>query len=240
MSNSDKKSKELFSEIISDIKSGKYKEGSLLPSEEQICKKYKVGRSTVREALKVLEILNIVDIRVGIGTSLKKLSVDFLFQPTAMLFSPDLDFLLDLLEFRKFFEKIVLEIVIQKISEKEIDELQEILDHSDFYYQRKNIEKFSEFDFMFHEILSKQTKNIIIISLFTLIYPYLRYTIPRTLDEKEMSRSLNSHKEILKYIKKMDNKGALEALNKHIEEVGEVYKKSFQKKFNNSEKNGSK
>ncbi len=64
-------------EIIEDaIKSGVYKDGDKLPSENRLCLKYGVSRITVRQALNILEQKNLVYTVHGKGTFVKKLVID--------------------------------------------------------------------------------------------------------------------------------------------------------------------
>lgn len=54
--------------LAAQIESGALKEGELLPSEAQLCETHGVSRHTVREAIRALAGLGLVDARPGIGT----------------------------------------------------------------------------------------------------------------------------------------------------------------------------
>ena len=58
------------------ILDGTFNVGELLPSEEQLATQFAVGRRSVREALKVLEARGLVEIRMGIGTRVKRNDLD--------------------------------------------------------------------------------------------------------------------------------------------------------------------
>ncbi len=62
--------------LVSLIVKGAFKPGDRLPSERQLAKKLKVGRSTIREALQSLGLMNLVDIQPGRGTFVKEIDMD--------------------------------------------------------------------------------------------------------------------------------------------------------------------
>ena len=62
---------QLVEKIENDIQFGKIKSNEKLPSENEICRKYKVSRTTVREALKVLRDRKIIYTVHGKGSFLR-------------------------------------------------------------------------------------------------------------------------------------------------------------------------
>ena len=64
----EKLSDRVATRIRYDIKDGKYKAGEKIPAEPELMKKYAVGRSSVREAIKSLAIAGILQVKQGDGT----------------------------------------------------------------------------------------------------------------------------------------------------------------------------
>src|SRR5271170_6288918 len=62
-------SDEIVDQIISLISKGDLKPGQRLPSERELCKNFGAGRSSLREALRCLCIVGVLNARVGEGTS---------------------------------------------------------------------------------------------------------------------------------------------------------------------------
>ena len=62
--------------LVSLIVKGTFKPGDKLPSERQLAKKLQVGRSTIREALQSLALVNLVDMQPGRGTFIKEIDMD--------------------------------------------------------------------------------------------------------------------------------------------------------------------
>jgi molybdopterin/thiamine biosynthesis adenylyltransferase/DNA-binding transcriptional regulator YhcF (GntR family) len=66
----------VVTKLVSLIAKGTFKPGDRLPSERQLSRKLQVGRSTIREALQSLALMNLIDIRPGRGTFVKEIDVD--------------------------------------------------------------------------------------------------------------------------------------------------------------------
>lgn len=223
-----KKSNLIFQEIIQDIKNGKYKPGDKLPSEELFCRKYNSSRSSIREALQALSLLGFISIRPGLGTFLEKITMDKLLNPAKIFIEPDDDFLFDLLEFRRSFEKNILEMVILKVSDQELNKLQRILELNKFYFDRNDDEGFHQYDLRFHQEMVDITKNKVIKSIFNIIYPYLKYAIAKSaITKQDQLKTIESHYEILEGIKKRDMEKGIEALLKHMDYVKGIYNNLF-------------
>ena len=60
--------RELAQRLVADISSGIHRVGERLPGERELALQYGVSRATVREAVIVLEVLGIVEVRIGSGT----------------------------------------------------------------------------------------------------------------------------------------------------------------------------
>ena len=74
------KSTRIYEEIVRQVKAmiaeGRLKGGDRLPPERDLAEKFVVSRTSVREALRALESLGLVEIRPGEGTFIREMSVD--------------------------------------------------------------------------------------------------------------------------------------------------------------------
>jgi len=225
----EKKSIVIFKQIIQDIKTQKLNGGDVLPSESELSKIYDVGRGSIREALHALEALGIVKKQAGIGTVLENFSLESIFNPAGLLFELDYNNLVQVLEFREIFEEIVVKMLPGKIIEKDIENLEEILALTQFYYDRKNTIKFSEFDYKFHQALAESTHNIVIVSMFNMIFPFLKYILSQTVNIPEnLIDTLNEHAEILELIKTNQIEATGKIIKRHIVRVKDFLKKSME------------
>ena len=72
---------EIVKQIINRIKSGELKPGDKLPTERELASQLKVSRTAIREALRSLEVMGVIDSKVGSGTFVKEMSLDSLMDP---------------------------------------------------------------------------------------------------------------------------------------------------------------
>src|SRR5437870_9542061 len=83
------KSTRIYEEIVRQIKAmiaeGRLKSGDQLPPERDLAEKFLVSRTSVREALRALESVGLIEIRPGEGTFVREVSVDALVEPLALV-----------------------------------------------------------------------------------------------------------------------------------------------------------
>ena len=78
---------ELVMEQIKDlVKKGQLMSGDKLPSERELCEKLEVSRSSVREALKALQMLGLIESKHGEGNFIKENFEDSLLEPLSIVF----------------------------------------------------------------------------------------------------------------------------------------------------------
>ena len=76
----------IYEEIVRQIRTliseGKLKSGDKLPPERELAERFKVSRPSVREAMRALESMGLIEIRLGEGTFVREISVDSLVERT--------------------------------------------------------------------------------------------------------------------------------------------------------------
>lgn len=219
----------IINNILEDIRQGNLTSGQAIPSQNELCLKYNTSRGSVREALIALELVDILEIKPGIGAFVKTFSINSFFNPVRLKYRPDDNLIPDLLDFRELFETIVAGEAIKKATEDDMKALKENLELTKFYIDKGNIQQYAKLDYEFHEKLSESTHNKIIMSYFEIIFPLLKYSITEILIETTkipdvMIDSYNYHKKIFNSIKNKNNQEALKNVKEHLEFV----KKNFE------------
>ena len=83
------RSTRIYQEIVRQVKTmiaeGRLKSGDRLPPERELAEKFVVSRTSVREALRALESLGLLEIRPGEGTFVREVSVETLIEPLALV-----------------------------------------------------------------------------------------------------------------------------------------------------------
>ena len=78
--------------------------GDKLPSERELCEQLNVSRTSVREALRIFEILGIIECKIGEGNFIKDSFEDSLLEPLSMTFMLHGSKTGEILDLRKFIE----------------------------------------------------------------------------------------------------------------------------------------
>ncbi len=180
--------------------------GDKLPNELEISEGLQVSRGSVREAMKILSALGIVDIRVGNGTYICDSSNNNLL--SSMLFSffitnPNIS---ELSEFRKIFEQDIVELIIEHYDENEEDRqaLQNNLKELEKLRESKAaMREFVDNDIEFHRLLGRASHNSIARQIYDFVIDFLSSSIQATHD-KNNEASYIVHSNILNAIESKD------------------------------------
>jgi len=95
---------EVAKQIQRQIIEGSLKPGDKLPPERELAEKFEVSRSSVRDAIRALELIGLVEPRQGDGTVVCDLSADSLVNPLATMLLRKRELVGELLDVRKMIE----------------------------------------------------------------------------------------------------------------------------------------
>ncbi|OGV32267.1 MAG: hypothetical protein A2020_14720 [Lentisphaerae bacterium GWF2_45_14] len=110
------------------ILDGRLKSGDKLLPERTMSEQFKVSRNSIREAIRALEILGIVESRQGGGNFIVAGTSDCLFEPLSIMFKLRNGSFSDLLEIRRGLEMEAASLAAQKITKAQAAEMKELLE----------------------------------------------------------------------------------------------------------------
>src|SRR5438128_11807142 len=110
--------------LISD---GTLKPGDLLPPERELAVRLGVGRSSVRDAVRTLEVMGILEPRQGHGTVVRDLSTDALVVPLASVLTRKREMVRELLDVRRMIEPALAARAAKNATAEEIAHMEDIL-----------------------------------------------------------------------------------------------------------------
>ena len=125
-------SKEITTKLMNLILDGTYAAGTKLPTERELSKEFGVTRHLMREALKRLEVMNLITIRQGSGIYVEDYNVTGCVDLTDyLLFGKDgvvdFAFLKDIIEFHSYMAVIVIELAAKRILPEELQMIKDLV-----------------------------------------------------------------------------------------------------------------
>ncbi len=173
----------------------------------------------MREALRSLELLGIVETRAGGGTFVRQAQAGDLTRPLTSFITRGHD-LKDVIDVRGLIEPAVAERAAKNITASELAELREIL-----VAQERKVsagEPYVEEDTRFHETIGTAAHNELLVTVLGVIWDVLRSSREEWLQtEKRAHESLEAHRRILAALERHDGAAARTAAAEHIHAVGE-------------------
>jgi len=189
--------------------------GDLLPSEGQLAQDLGVSRGSVREAIKSLESLGIVEVRHGDGVRVREFNFDsvFDFLSFGLVFQPTRA--AEILQIREWLELAALGEAAAVITEAELDQIEALL----VAWQKKAAagEPTSAEDRSFHRMLYASLGNASLLSLidiFWVVYHALPAYAVR--DDADPQATVQAHRDILEALRKRDPVLARQRMSSHF------------------------
>ena len=216
------KSTRIYQEIIRQVKGliaeGRLKSGDQLPPERELAEKFLVSRTSVREALRALESLGLVQVRPGEGTFVREISVDALVEPLALVMLSQREALGELFEARRLLEPALAGLAATRATPEEIHEMERILEE-----QAKEVASGKTGlaqDAQFHAAIGAAAHNRAITRIAHAIMDLLTQSREESLNTPgRPERSHQNHRQILKAIAERNARAAQEAMLEHLQTV---------------------
>lgn len=191
----------VFNTLRDAILTGKLVPGERL-MENQLAEKLGVSRTPIREALRMLEIENLVELVPRKGAQVLDMS------------EKDI---IDVLELRGALESLAVSIACRKMNNTQIQKLREAQKNFEMNYVNEDFEKTAEADEAFHALIFSSTENDKLIHIINTLRTQLyRYRITH-LKVPERSTLINEqHNKIIEAIEKHDENEGIKAAKNHV------------------------
>jgi GntR family transcriptional regulator, transcriptional repressor for pyruvate dehydrogenase complex len=115
---------EILNQIRKMMEIDGLKTGDKIPSERELSERLNVGRSSVREALRAIELLGIIETRRGEGTFIKEIGEHQLIELLATFLLQDSKAKKDLIETKFWIEQIALKIAFYRLTDLQLQHIQ--------------------------------------------------------------------------------------------------------------------
>ncbi len=207
---------EVTQKLLEYLLSGAIKPGSRLPSERQLSEALGMGRSTLRESLKALTVLGLLDVRQGDGTFLRR--ADSTLLPHVIEWSLLLGekWTMDLIEARQKIEVITAELAAQRRDHYAVEELRTIMER--LRQAGTNYQAFVDADVAFHLKLAEIAKNSVLRDILSSIQALLRAWIIRVIESAgNTDFSYREHLAIFDAVERGDPQAAADTMHLHMD-----------------------
>ncbi len=204
-------------QLLALIKDGSLAPGDRLPSERELMKSLNVGRSTIREALRSLAMMKLVDMRPGQGSFVKEMSLSSVINPEMLSTLMDRNLTADLLEMRKMIEAPAMELAAMRATEEELTDLQAIVEECRQLHTRGI--STAEASARLHLEIARCTHNGVLVMFIEFVLGLL--TERGTQLEHHQGYynwEINSHQELVDALSARDGHLAHRLMARHLEE----------------------
>ncbi|WP_419779018.1 FadR/GntR family transcriptional regulator [Maridesulfovibrio sp.] len=208
-------------QIAELIESGNLKKGDKLPAERTLAERFKVSRSSIREAIKSLAQKNLVESRRGDGTYiLTDMDAD-IFDAFTTAFSDQKKRISDIFQFRKVIEPEIAALAAASMNDEALNRMKVIV--CDQQMKAQSGKNSSDLDASLHLEIAKATGNS--------IFPEMMQALDRIMKESRseilqpparQKASIEAHFRILEALEQRNPTQAREAMRQHIVEVEEA------------------
>jgi len=207
---------DIVRQLLDHLLEGRLGAGDKLPSERSLAGTMRVGRSVVREALRTLTLLGLIEVRQGDGNYIKSTESDVL--PTVI----EWGLLLgarqteDLVEARCHLEVLVAGLAAERRNEDNLHDLQRAI--SRMWAAGSDAEKYAEADIAFHQRISLAARNETLHRVMLSIQSLLRVWIPRVMQrEADFEPTIRQHVRVMEAIEAGDPERSRQAMSDHMD-----------------------
>ena len=191
--------------LLSDITRGRYKPGTKLPNEYELISEMQVSRNSLREAVKILTAMGIVEIRRGDGTYVCSQVNPSAFDNVVYSIVSGQSTSGEMLELRQILDDATVRLAIEKITPEELERLEKNVQEMKNAIRSNDSETAQECDFRFHMMLIESCKNVFFIRIVKGVYSIFKSSIGENVYlEKVDSQAPVYHQRMIDCIKQKD------------------------------------
>lgn len=197
----------IVKQITDKIISGDLKPGDKLPTEPELCQAFRVGRNSVREAIKILCAYGIVYIKRAEGTFINDRYSQKMLDPMLYGILLQGSFSEDVVLLRKVLDIGILHSVMYTVTEDQLQSLSDLLEHlrTLVFAPRPDMDAIFDADVQFHMEITRFTGNEMLYSVYSYVdritRPSRDHALQMILDQDEKNTFIDLHEKIITLIR---------------------------------------
>jgi len=212
----------IVQKLIGLIKDSSIKPGEKIPPERELSEMLGVSRPSLREALKSMQMMNIIDIRHGAGTYVKRLEPESVVEHLNICLALDNTLYSEIYETRLVLECDSARMAASNITDDQLEEIENNIKRAEA--EIKDPLSFLELDYELHRLISEASANRIM-SVFIQSINKMNLAL-RNRTNKDLhtrQKSLGDHLLILEALKERNPEKSAKAMGNHLYNVKEAY-----------------
>jgi GntR family transcriptional repressor for pyruvate dehydrogenase complex len=211
----------LYEDIVRQIQdllaAERLQAGDRLPGERALADSLSVSRASVREALRVLDYIGVVEVRPGEGTFVARTPPNPL-DPSVYSLLSERTFLLDLLEARQIVEEEIVSLAARRATRDDFEALENLLTQRDAALSSGKHDL--ESDLAFHTLVAESTANPVLVSLMRHLNEMWLQARERTGRRRSSPEKAHRfHRQILTALRRRHPAAARRWLRRHLEDM---------------------
>jgi len=209
----------VLEEIQRLIAEGELRPGDRLPSEMELAERFGVGRSSIREAMRVLHLLGVIEVIQGKGTFVRKPGILPLMIDWSRI--AQMGIIAEVMEARQFMEVVLAQLAAERATDEDIQTLRAALERS--RRSVSDLESSVEAGVNFHLVLADAAHNQVLALMYRTIRDLYLETARQTRLTPEIARDrLRDHERILQAVLDRDPPAAAQAMKEHLEKAYQI------------------
>lgn len=210
-------SPDLTGRLIANFKSligeGVFSPGCKLPPERELAQQFNVNRSSLRQALKVLQLMGVVTQHVGSGTYLSHSASNILREPMEFLILMG-----DITDEELFDARLIVESELAaraagRATSEDLEALRQAI--ADLAASKSDLSRL-EADLAFHEAIFRASGNRVCRLIFTVIHRAILVSMERIVRRSGVDRPLTFHRAIYSAIRQKQSGEAKRLMTEHL------------------------
>lgn len=221
------KNTKVYEQVVDQIKEmvrvGQIKKGDKLPTERVMAEELQVSRTSIREAMRALEVVGLIESRQGAGNYIREEFDDVLLEPLSIVFMLQNGTNKDIFELREVLELSTIFLSVMRIPEEDLKKLGELVER---FKTSTNEEENVKIDSEFHSIIVRGANNVLITNLLEGVSELVDKFISEgrraiLSNENNKEKLLDFHEKIYLAIKNRDAYSAYKHMQEHFELIKE-------------------
>lgn len=223
--------KKLPEKVIDEIRhrldSGQLKIGDKLPNQNELSNEFGVSRTSLREAMKILDLLGVIEQRPGYGTVIRKKIPELNAKSAQLPLMSDASATIELLEAREILECGAVRLAAQKATASQIQALHDLVDQMDHQLKNGDHAAFKTLDHSFHGLISAASGNRFLNDPAIALTRYMQQFIDENIELLPglLKESQRYHRSVCESIAHHDPDRAENEMRRHIRAIEKSYRR---------------